>query len=109
MVQCGFIRKERRQKEIFSVPLILPKALEIISKYKSESDYILPRISNQSFNRLLKEICFSLNITKNLTHHTARKTFVSTAVLLNNDIPIEVVSKLLGIQRLVLLKNIMLN
>ena len=34
-------------------------------------------------------------ISKNLTHHTARKTFAST-VLLNNDIPIEVVSKLLG-------------
>ncbi|XJR90459.1 tyrosine-type recombinase/integrase [Elizabethkingia anophelis] len=88
-------KKREKTERNFSVPLILPKALEIISKYKSESDYILPRISNQSFNRLLKEICFSLNITKNLTHHTARKTFAST-VLLNNDIPIEVVSKLLG-------------
>ena len=63
--------------------------------YSSESDYLLPRISNQSFNRLLKEIASTLEISKNLTHHTARKTFAST-VLLNNDIPIEIVSKLLG-------------
>ncbi|MCT3768999.1 site-specific integrase [Elizabethkingia anophelis] len=88
-------KKREKTERNFSVPLILPKALEIISKYKSESDFILPRISNQSFNRLLKEIASALDIAKNLTHHTARKTFAST-VLLNNDVPIEVVSKLLG-------------
>ncbi|MDV4140554.1 integrase [Elizabethkingia anophelis] len=88
-------KKREKTERNFSVPLILPKALEIISKYTSENDFILPRISNQSFNRILKEIALSLGITKNLTHHTARKTFAST-VLLNNDIPIEVVSKLLG-------------
>lgn len=88
-------KKREKTERNFSVPLILPKALEIISKYNSENDFVLPRISNQSFNRILKEIALSLGITKNLTHHTARKTFAST-VLLNNDIPIEVVSKLLG-------------
>lgn len=92
----NWIYKEREKTErTFSVPLILPKALEIMEAYSSESDYLLPRISNQSFNRLLKEIASTLEISKNLTHHTARKTFAST-VLLNNDIPIEVVSKLLG-------------
>ena len=92
----NWIYKEREKTErTFSVPLILPKALEIMKIYSSESDYLLPRISNQSFNRLLKEIASTLEISKNLTHHTARKTFAST-VLLNNDIPIEIVSKLLG-------------
>lgn len=88
-------QKREKTERNFSVPLILPKALQIISKYNSDSPFVLPRISNQSFNRLLKEIAFTLEISKNLTHHTARKTFAST-VLLNNDIPIEVVSKLLG-------------
>jgi len=88
-------QKREKTERNFSVPLILPKALEITSKYSSESEFLLPRISNQSFNRLLKEIAITLEISKNLTHHTARKTFAST-VLLNNDIPIEVVSKLLG-------------
>ena len=36
-----------------------------------------------------------LAINKRLTTHTARKTFAST-ILLNNDVPIEIVSKLLG-------------
>ncbi|WP_313098266.1 site-specific integrase [Epilithonimonas sp.] len=88
-------KKREKTERSFSVPLILSKALEIINKYSSESDYLLPRISNQSFNRLLKEIANVLEISKNLTHHTARKTFAST-VLLNNNVPMEVVSKLLG-------------
>ena len=36
-----------------------------------------------------------VGIDKKLTHHTARKTFATT-ILLYNDVPIEVVSKLLG-------------
>jgi site-specific recombinase XerD len=91
-----WIYKERQKTErAFSIPLIFSEPLEIIEKYKSESEYLLPRISNQYFNRLLKEIAFTLGITKKLTHHTARKTFATT-VLLNNNIPIETVSKLLG-------------
>jgi len=88
-------QKREKTERNFSVPLILPKALKVISKYTSDTPFVLPRISNQSFNRLLKEIASTLEISKNLTHHTARKTFAST-VLLNNDIPIEIVSKLLG-------------
>ncbi|MDR2206419.1 MAG: site-specific integrase [Flavobacteriaceae bacterium] len=88
-------KKREKTERNFSVPLILPKALEITEKYASESDYILPRLSNQYFNKLLKEIAHTLGISKNLTHHTARKTFAST-VLLSNSIPIEVISKLLG-------------
>ena len=91
-----WIYKERQKTErAFSIPLIFSEPLEIIEKYKSESEYLLPRLSNQYFNRLLKEIAFTLGITKKLTHHTARKTFATT-VLLNNNIPIETVSKLLG-------------
>lgn len=88
-------KKREKTERSFSVPLILSKAIEIMEKYSSESEFLLPRISNQSFNRLLKVIAAAAEINKNLTHHTARKTFAST-VLLNNDIPIEVVSKLLG-------------
>lgn len=52
-------------------------------------------ISNQRMNSYLKEIAEILGINKRLTTHTARKTFAST-ILLNNDVPIEIVSKLLG-------------
>lgn len=92
----SWIYKEREKTDrSFSVPLILPRALEVMEKYSSESEYLLPRISNQYFNRLLKEIASILEISKNLTHHTARKTFAST-ILLNNNIPMEIISKLLG-------------
>lgn len=91
-----WIHKEREKTgRNFSVPLVLPKALQVIDKYSSESDYLLPRVSNQYFNRLLKEIASMLEIPKNLTHHTARKSFAST-VLMGNDVPMEVISKLLG-------------
>ena len=52
-------------------------------------------MSNQRYNSYLKEIAAILGIEKRLTTHTARKTFAST-VLLYNDVPIEIVSKLLG-------------
>ena len=91
-----WIYKERQKTErTFSIPLIFTEPLEIIEKYKSESEFLIPRLSNQYFNRLLKEIAVTLGITKKLTHHTGRKTFATT-VLLNNNIPIETVSKLLG-------------
>lgn len=85
--------REKTQRQI-SIPL-LPKAQAIIEKYTTESNVVLPIISNQKFNSYLKEIAEIVGIEKNLTHHTARKTFAST-VLLYNDVPMEIVSELLG-------------
>jgi integrase len=82
------IRKKTNRK--ISVPL-LPKAKEILEKYNNE----LPRISNQKFNSYLKEISALLSIDKKLTHHIARKTFATTVLLFNN-VPMEIVSELLG-------------
>jgi len=70
---------------------VLPKAKEILEKYGNE----LPKISNQKFNSYLKEISAILSIDKKLTHHIARKTFATT-VLLYNNVPMEIVSELLG-------------
>jgi len=78
----------------YKVP-ILPKAKEIMEQYNDESDYVFPSISNTHFNGYLKEIADVVGIEFNLTHHIARKTFAST-VLLYNDVPMEIVSKLLG-------------
>lgn len=85
-----FRQKTKRQ---FSIPL-LPKAISIIEKYQDDKR-LLPVISNQKFNSYLKEIAEIIGIEKKLTHHIARKTFATT-VLLYNDVPIEVVSELLG-------------
>ena len=79
-----------KTKSNISVPL-LPKAKAILVKYENQ----LPSISNQKFNSYLKEIAEVVGIQKNLTHHIARKTFATT-VLLYNNVPIEIVSQLLG-------------
>ena len=82
------IRKKTNRN--ISIPL-LPKAKEILDKYHGE----LPIISNQRFNSYLKEISEILSIDKKLTHHIARKTFATTVLLFNN-VPMEIVSELLG-------------
>lgn len=82
------IRKKTGGK--ISVP-VLPKAKEILIKYNNK----LPSISNQKFNSYLKEISELVGIDKKLTHHTARKTFATTVLLFNN-VPMEIVSELLG-------------
>ena len=71
------------------------KLIGILAESKEDDGYVLPRISNQKINSYLKEIAEIGGIHKKLTHHTARKTFAST-VLLYHDVPIEVVSMLLG-------------
>ena len=99
-IQQGFdnmkwimMKREKTQRQI-SIPL-LPKAQEIIDKYLVESNLVFPALSNQKFNAYLKEIAIITEIDKRITHHTARKTFAST-VLLYNDVPMEIVSELLG-------------
>lgn len=93
-----WIKMERQKtKGAVSVPL-LPKALEVLDKYQTEGS-VLPTISNQKFNSYMKEIIAVLGISKKVTHHVARKTFATT-VLLYNDVPMEVVSELLGHKKL---------
>jgi len=83
------MKREKTSKQI-AVP-ILPKAKSILNKYGNT----LPQFSNQKVNSYLKEIAAIVGINKNITHHIARKTFAST-VLLYNNVPMEIVSELLG-------------
>lgn len=88
------IIREKTQRKM-SVPL-LPKAKQLIDKYAlDDSDVIFPIISNQRYNSYLKEIASILGIHKRISSHTGRKTFATT-VLLYNDVPMEIVSELLG-------------
>ena len=88
--------RQKTDREI-SIPL-LPQAEQLIVWFREHcqvGNYVQPRISNQKINSYLREIADIVGIDKKLTHHTARKTFATT-ILLYNDVPIEVVSKLLG-------------
>lgn len=87
--------KRKKTNHQISIPL-LPKSKLIIDKYFENNKLeVLPKISNQKFNSYLKEIADIVGISKNLTHHLARRTFATT-VLLYNDVPMEIVSELLG-------------
>ncbi|OWW23874.1 integrase [Zobellia sp. OII3] len=97
-----YYKREKTTKPI-RIPL-LPKALQVIEKYKSNrksipQGSIFPKISNQKLNSYLKEIADVCGIKKNLTFHIARHTFATT-VTLSNGMPIETVSKLLGHSRI---------
>jgi site-specific recombinase XerD len=81
------------------VPL-LPTPLTVVDKYKEHplcrnQKKLLPVLINQKMNAYLKEIADLCKIPKELTFHIARHTFATT-VTLNNDVPIESVSKMLG-------------
>lgn len=84
-----------------NIPL-LPKAVEIIERYKDhglcvERGSVLPVSSNQKMNEYLKEIADLCGITSALNTHKARRTFGST-ITLNNNVPIHVVKEMLGHQ-----------
>ncbi len=67
-------------------------------KYNQHIDEskIIPLISNQKVNNALKTIAVICDFNKNITLHSVRHTFATT-VTLTNGVPIETVSKMLGI------------
>ncbi len=81
------------------IPL-LPVVMDIMEVYKEHPQCInegclLPVPSNTKLNAYLKEVADICGIEKHLTFHIARHTFATT-VTLNNGVPIESVSKMLG-------------
>ena len=73
------------------------QAMEILDKYinLNNSDKIFPMLSNQKTNAYLKELADICGVKKKLTYHVARHSFAVT-VCLENGIPIETLSKILG-------------
>lgn len=91
--------KRKKTDNLSSIP-VLSVTQQIIDKYKNDdyckkADVLLPVRSNQKMNEYLKEIAELCGIKKNFTSHLARHTFATT-VTLNNNVPIESVSKMLG-------------
>lgn len=91
--------KRTKTKVEASIP-ILPMAENILEQYKNHpkclnENKVLPILSNQKMNEYLKEISTLCELEIDLTFHTARHTFATT-VTLNNGVPLETVSKMLG-------------
>ncbi len=97
--ELWIVDNRKKSTTEFNVPL-LPKAMEIMEKYRNHPDCILkgtvlPVKSNQKMNEYLKEIAELCGITSILNTHKARRTFGST-VTLANDVPIHIVKNMLG-------------
>ncbi|PZR04009.1 MAG: integrase [Flavobacterium psychrophilum] len=93
------LRDRGKTGEVENVPL-LPKAVEIIEKYKNHPyckvyNKLLPVNSNVRYNAYLKEIADLCGIQKRLTTHVARHT-CATTVLLTNGVPLETAQEFLG-------------
>jgi integrase len=95
-----WIKNKRIKTSVEYMVPVLPIVQKIMDKYtdhpeRQEKDCVIPEISNQNYNGYLKEVAEKCNINKNISSHTARHTFATT-ITLNNDVPLEVVSKMLG-------------
>lgn len=95
-----WIHKKRQKTNQMSTIFVIDAARRLLEKYKNETDLqmkgvLLPVLSNQKMNSYLKEIADLCGIQKAISTHTARHTFATT-VALDNNMPLEVVSKTLG-------------
>lgn len=90
------VTKRTKTEVPVHVPL-LDVALRLIEKYEPmrKGNLVFPVYSNQKSNDYLKEIAALCNIDKDVTFHVARHTFATT-ITLDNGVPIESVSKMLG-------------
>ena len=93
------ITKQEKTDDLVEIPILKPTQV-IIDKYKDskgriKENRLIPKISNGRVNFYLKVIGELARIKLKLTHHVARHT-CATTVLLENNVPMEQVSKWLG-------------
>ncbi len=94
-----WIRKNRQKTgEVSTIPLLdIPR--KIAEKYRDHpkavaKNVVIPVISNQRMNSYLDEVATKAGVKKHLTTHIGRHTFATMS--LNNHVPIESISKMLG-------------
>lgn len=95
-----WIKTKRTKTQVKARIPLLPIPLTIIEKYCDIAEVggdvkVFPVGSNQKTNDYLREIVGLARIHKKVTFHSARHTFATT-ITLENGIPIESVSKMLG-------------
>jgi len=100
----SWIQTKRQKTGVKTNVLVIPPLQRIIDKYKddpecTEENRLVPNRSNSNMNAYLKEIADLCGIDKNLTWYVGRHTFATTVALANN-IPMEVISQIMGHKRI---------
>lgn len=100
----SWLKTKRQKTKVKTNVLVIPPLKRIIEKYKDdpeciEENRLVPNRSNSNMNAYLKEIADLCNIDKNLTWYVGRHTFATT-VALANDLPMEVISQIMGHKRI---------
>ena len=81
---------ERVKTGVAFVGQLLPPVVEVLKKY----GWTLPRMTNQVYNRSLKDVQIKAGITANLHSHLARHTFAT--FMLANGVKVENLQRMMG-------------
>jgi integrase/recombinase XerD len=90
VVKKTCIVKNRGKTNVEAFVPVFKTTARLLEKYNN----VLPKVSNQKYNAYIKEVADVLGIEKNLTTHTARKTF--GMIKLNEGFSIESVARMMG-------------
>ena len=91
-----WLKYHRKKTGIQAMVKLLPEAIELFDKYKNSGQpTLMPRQSYCQLLRNLKVIEGMSGCTQHITHHMGRHYYASILTL-SNDVPIDVISKMLG-------------
>ena len=91
-----WLKYKRKKTGVQAVVKLIPEAIELFDKYKDAGLPTLMPHQNYTFlQKNLKKIAEMAGCTQPLSHHMGRHYYASILTL-SNDVPIDVISKMLG-------------
>ena len=93
---CLWLKYKRKKTGVQAMVKLIPEAITLFDKYKDTGLHTLMPHQNYAFlMKNLKKIAEMAGCTQPITHHMGRHYYASILTL-SNDVPIDVISKMLG-------------
>lgn len=91
-----WLKYKRKKTGVQAVVKLIPEAIELFDKYKDAGlPTLMPRQNYAFLLKNLKKIAEMAGCTQPISHHMGRHYYASILTL-SNDVPIDVISKMLG-------------
>ena len=91
-----WLKYKRKKTGVQAVVKLIPEAIELFDKYKDAGlPTLMPRQNYAFLLKNLKKIAEMADCTQPISHHMGRHYYASILTL-SNDVPIDVISKMLG-------------